>query len=983
MPDLFDTVKGACASGLWSKGVRLARDQKVLVESRSPAELVLRVPEPGRAIAPTVCLYLEDSEWSCDCGAPADPCQHVAAAVIALQTRASRGEGLPESARARRELEYRFTAPSGRLALERWVLGGDRSDPLDDDLTRLIAGQRLPEDLLPTEDDLAIDRLLGAMLRGDRLEGRIGRVLRHLCHARVTFDGRRVRVLADPLMPDVVVTDRQGGVRLLVSAPPGVRLVAAGVALRGDELATAGETDLCGVRWERLPLERQFDHGSLGELVTELLPELERRLPVRIESRCLPRERRGERPRITFELAQEEGRLLVLPTLVYGDPPRARIDAGRFVVLGGEVPLRDEPAERDLVAALRDELNLVPGRRIAVGGREADRLIDGIRRFAGRGEEPRTVGSLGMTKLIPRILLDGDRFAVSFVTEPPAAGEPGGAGGANGPDGATVLGQQASAEAVIGAWREGLGVVPLEGGGWAPLPSGWLERFGDQVADLLAARQPDGTVATAVLPALGRLCAELDAPPPPSLARLRPLLEGFAGLSDATLPAGLRAELRPYQRAGVGWLAFLRDAGLGGVLADDMGLGKTLQALSVLERPSLVVAPKSVLFNWADEIAKFRPNLRVLTYHGPERELADADITLTTYAVMRLDIERLAAREWAAVVLDEAQVIKNPDSQVAQAAYRLRAAQRLCLSGTPVENRLEELWSEFHFTNPGLLGGRRDFAQRYAEPIASGDAVALARLRDKVKPFVLRRLKREVAPDLPPRTEHILYVELEPEERDTYDAVRAAVRQDVAARLEQSGNVLAALEALLRLRQAACHPALLPGRTAATSSKVERLLFALEDAAADGHKALVFSQWTSLLDLVEPHLEQANVPFLRLDGSTRDRGAVVARFQDPLGPPVLVASLKAGGTGLNLTAADHVFLLDPWWNPAVEDQAADRAHRIGQERPVLVHRLVARDTVEEGILALQERKRALAASALGSGDAALGITREELLALLD
>jgi SNF2 family DNA or RNA helicase len=296
---------------------------------------------------------------------------------------------------------------------------------------------------------------------------------------------------------------------------------------------------------------------------------------------------------------------------------------------------------------------------------------------------------------------------------------------------------------------------------------------------------------------------------------------------------------------------------------------------------------------------------------------------------------------------------------------------------------LDELWSQFHFTNPGLLGGKADFGKRYGEPIANGDRGALDRLREKVKPFVLRRLKKDVAPELPPRTDLTLHVELDPEERNVYDAVRAATRREVLERLGAGSNVLAVLEALLRLRQAACHAALVPGQHAETSSKIERLLLALEDAVSEGHKALVFSQWTSLLDLVEPHLRREGLPFLRLDGSTTDRGGVVNQFQDPGGPPVLLISLKAGGTGLNLTAADHVFLMDPWWNPAVEDQAADRAHRIGQDRPVLVHRLVAKDTVEEGILALQTRKRALAESALGTGDAALGITREELLALID
>jgi len=288
-----------------------------------------------------------------------------------------------------------------------------------------------------------------------------------------------------------------------------------------------------------------------------------------------------------------------------------------------------------------------------------------------------------------------------------------------------------------------------------------------------------------------------------------------------------------------------------------------------------------------------------------------------------------------------------------------------------------------HFANPGLLGGRSDFQERYTDPIANGDPSAGARLRAKIRPFVLRRMKRDVLPELPPRTDMILHVELDEDERNVYDAVRVATKKDVAEKLAHGGGVLAALEALLRLRQAACHRKLVPGQEGESSSKIERLLEALEELVSEGHKALVFSQWTSLLNLVEPHLKNAEIAFTRLDGSTRDRAAVVNTFQAEDGPPVMLVSLKAGGTGLNLTAADHVFLLDPWWNPAVEDQAADRAHRIGQDRPVMVYRMVAKDTVEERIFALQERKRALANVALGDADHAGGITKDELLALLE
>jgi SNF2 family DNA or RNA helicase len=536
------------------------------------------------------------------------------------------------------------------------------------------------------------------------------------------------------------------------------------------------------------------------------------------------------------------------------------------------------------------------------------------------------------------------------------------------------------------AWRDGLDLVPLEGGGWAPLPADWLARHGHLVADLLAARGSDKKLGPAALLTLGPLCDALQAPRPPELARLAPLLGQFSGIPRSRLPEGLHAALRDYQQQGVDWLAFLRDAELGAVLADDMGLGKTLQTICILRGRALVVCPKSVVYNWADEIDRFRPGLRTAIYQGSKRRIDPAaDVTLMTYAVLRLDAELLAKEDWDIVVLDEGQAIKNLGSQTARAAFELRGKFRVLLSGTPVENRLEELWSAMHFANPGLLGGVTHFQERYASPIASGDPEAAARLRAKIRPFVLRRTKGEVLRELPSRTDTVLHVELDEGERSVYDAVRVATRKSVAEKLAQpgGGGVLAALEALLRLRQAACHAGLVPGQQAETSSKVERLIDALEDAVAEGHKALVFSQWTSLLDRVEPHLAAAGIRFTRLDGSTRDRGAVVNEFQDEAGPPVLLVSLKAGGTGLNLTAADHVFLLDPWWNPAVEEQAADRAHRFGQQRPVMVYRMVTKDTVEERILVLQESKRRIAEVALGDASQAGGITREELLALLD
>jgi superfamily II DNA or RNA helicase len=676
----------------------------------------------------------------------------------------------------------------------------------------------------------------------------------------------------------------------------------------------------------------------------------------------------SEAPRVHIESTRQGETLSVLATLVYGDPPRARVDAGRLVHLEGPVPIRDKATEKRVLRQLQRELNLAPGVRADFVAGEAVQFV----RRLGSWEGGRRGKALDFFKLAPSLkprmhVADGQwdlRFESSSGSEKSGSGS-------------------ADPGRVVQAWRNGESLVPLLEGGWAPLPLDWLERHGHRVADLLAAREVRGNLPPSALPDLALLCEALDQPPPPGFEALRSIVERFEGVPSAALPDDLAAELRHYQKDGVDWLVFLRQAGLGALLADDMGLGKTLQALCAVHGRTLIVSPTSVLHNWADEIRRFRPRLSHAVYHGPNRELdPGADVTLTTYALLRLDVERLAGERWDTVVLDESQAIKNPDSQVASAAFRLDASFRVALTGTPVENRLEELWSQFHFINPGLLGGRSDFQDRYAGPIAQGQPEVARRLRERIRPFLLRRLKQDVAPELPPRTEVVLYCELTSDERGVYDAIRAATVEEVVRKLGERGGVLAALEALLRLRQAACHTALVPGREADGSSKIALLMESLDNVVAEEHKAIVFSQWTGLLDLTEPALRAAGIPFTRLDGSTRDRAGVVRQFQDEAGPPVMLISLKAGGTGLNLTAADHVFLLDPWWNPAVEQQAADRAHRIGQDKPVMVYRLVAEDTVEERILALQQRKREIADAALGQADQAASITREELLDLL-
>jgi hypothetical protein len=971
LKELFETVKKQALPAIWAQGVKLAREDSVSLERESDGRLDLRVRVPARAAYLSVSLFTRDPEWTCDCPGPADPCVHVVAALLAAQRVAQAGQRLPDARQTGAQLVYSFRRlPLSGLTLDRFVLVGETRTRLDGTLASVHGKYALS----PGNGDLVVDRILTAASRGVLRPGVWPSLLEALSGARVEFDEKPIQVSAEPLLPAGRVFDDGDEIVLSVEQNPELStVVELGLGRVGNTLRPLGLVELTGLKLERLPLRRRFAQSDVGELCTKVLPEIETKLKVAIESARLPRRGRTRMPpRLAFQLSHAEHTLSVVPMVVYGDPINARVEAGRLVHVQGDVPERDEIAERRLTERLRDELFLVPGRRVDFDGQEANKFATKLRDFQLRlGGDPATM-LVRAAAVEARVRVAGDTLSIEF--EVPGDDASSGEGGRRG---------KASAEAVLRAWQDGLSLVPLEGGGWAPLPRDWLEKFGDRVADLLAARDAEGRVSRVSIPALSALCDDLDQPRPPSFDKLAPLIHGFESLPEVELPKDLTATLRSYQKVGVDWLCFLRDAGLGAVLADDMGLGKTLQTLCAVSGRTLIVCPKSVVHNWEAETRRFRPALSLSIYQGPRRELDPrADLTITTYAILRLDAERLAAEAWDTVVLDEAQAIKNPDSQVSRAAYALKANFQVALSGTPLENRLEELWSMFHFSHRGLLSGRSQFRDRYSLPIEQGNKKKLAELREKTKPFILRRLKREVAPELPPRTDMVLEIELDPSERELYTAVRAATHRDVLEKLQRGGNVLQALEALLRLRQAACHPSLVPGQHAESSSKIEALLESLEQVAAEGHKALVFSQWTSLLDLVEPHLERAGLRSVRLDGRTRDRAAVVNEFQSESGPPVMLTSLKAGGTGLNLTAADHVFLLDPWWNPAAEDQAADRAHRIGQERPVLVYRLIAKDTVEEGILALQAKKRALADAALeGSGDAA-GITREDLMALL-
>jgi superfamily II DNA or RNA helicase len=571
---------------------------------------------------------------------------------------------------------------------------------------------------------------------------------------------------------------------------------------------------------------------------------------------------------------------------------------------------------------------------------------------------------------------------------------------------------------LLAALRTGCPLVRLSDGTTLMIPA-WLERRAAALAaaplegNALRFRKSETLILSALLDGIPEV--DVDA----RFSKLRDRLEGFVGMTPSDAPRGFGATLRDYQRDGFGWLRFLHELGLGGCLADDMGLGKTVQVLALLEhargrrtrhrggvphKPSLVVAPKSLVFHWLDEARRFAPRLAMLEWHGLARsdraaELATADVIVTTYATLRLDLERLAAIDYATVVLDEAHAIKNAATATASAARALRADFRLALTGTPVENRLDDLASIFDYLNPGLLGRTavlRAIGDASAEPASDGGSpaqdprrgeLAQARALGKVlQPFMMRRTKQQVLTELPAKTEVELTCRLEGDERRRYDELRDHYRRSLLPAVERNGiqrNAIIVLEALLRLRQAALHPGLLDaGLATADSAKLDALVEHLREASASGHRALVFSQFTKMLGIVGSRLQREGIAYEYLDGATRDRRERVAAFQQGAAPVFLI-SLKAGGVGLNLTAADHVFLFDPWWNPAVEAQAIDRVHRIGQCRPVTAYRLVAENTVEAKILALQAHKRALFDSVFEDTGIVASLSSADLHALLE
>jgi len=863
-------------------------------------------------------------------------------------------------------------------------------------MTKLDELAQRPE-ILDGHDQVVLDRLLAAeaLLRGrkaseHRVAERRARALFALVgHPRVTTRDARTIVRVVRATPRVVI--RQDGAAVLAETLLGEQPLRFEVQPVGAQTVARFDAE-----------EGTLHVARVEERAARMIHTLTT-LPARVPAE-------GEQPFVTALLRAQPGIELQLPAALRGEaqPPEttpiARLDAlddglrirlcARPVPNGGIWPAGDGPrlvvgldggrrvhavrdlnAERERAEVLRDSLGaLVPdggGHRV-VGLESALGVVEKLQLRAEAGEVElqwrsgswRVGRSVGASDLRVRVRSAGAWFGVDGEAE--------------------VDGAKIPLKALLTAARDGSRYVKIGPGRFARIGDDLRKRL-SEAADLL--HEDDGEVQAGVAAA-------------PALKSLVDSLEGDGRWLEVVRAAEeapemapelpeMNAELRPYQKDGFVWLARLASWGAGAVLADEMGLGKTVQALAMLARrggdgPALVVAPTSVTPGWIDEATRFTPSLNPIAYRGqnraPLREgLGPNDILVTSYDIAARDADDLADIGFATLVLDEAQAIKNARTKRAKAVAKLDAGWRVALTGTPLENHLGELWSILRVVSPGFLGPWERFRRTYALPIErDGDVAKRTALAERLRPFVLRRTKAQVAPELPPRTEVVRPVELGEGERQIYDAARREALEGLVG--AKRFDVLAAIT---RLRLLSCHPRLVDARSTTPSAKMEAALELMDELREEGHRALVFSQFTRHLGLVREALDLRGLRHLYLDGSTptKRRATLVKEWNEGDAPYFLI-SLKAGGTGLNLTGADYVLHLDPWWNPAVEDQASDRAHRIGQTKPVTVVRLVSQGTIEESVLSLHAAKRELAAAVLEGGAAAAKLSTDELVALI-
>ena len=968
--ELLTLARESSESSQWSQAVQYSRNNDFVLCDVSSSLIRVQIVEAGKAVSLMLELQIDDLDWQCDCSCSDDPCIHTVAALIALKNNLNI-KTIEQSQVAR--LVYELEEKNGQLVVQRLLEEGTTRTPFTRKLLEYAGGNQSGRvagtAVVPSKEDFRLEGILGP--DGTFTAGQAVKVLEILERLPVVeYAGTQAKIATTPVRLQLEVVGEGEGVRVRAVESSGNRQLA-NVEIDNDSCITPRTEGLVseGLRSACTLNGKLFENEELVEFIETLRANLEQYFDLVFHVK-LPTIVR-EDPYIVFRTEQEGESLLVTPLVVYGRPPLLELGSVVHHLHNRDILVaRSATKEHRLLKRLRQELHLKPGVLISTFGEEAVVFAKKIRKW--QSEEEVTHDFISLGRLTPQVSVDVDGATVEFSLQ---EGE------------GRKAAKHASAERVFAAWQDGERLVPLLEGGWAEIPNEWMSRYGETIREIQLLKDADlakrSTISEKFYPLLIEAAESLEIEPSPELLKLKRNLSLVDVSVDRGPPKDVKAELRSYQTEGVQWLRTLKELGAGAILADDMGLGKTLQAICIMESRSLVVAPTSVIDSWCEQIRKFRPNLSVCRYHGSDREFSnDSDVVVTSYGLLRGEAERFS-EEWAVCVLDETQNIKNPDSATAKAACSLSARFRLALSGTPIENKLDDLWSQYRYCFPELLGSRAQFEKKFAQGIRRGNSRVEDQLKRRIRPFLLRRVKADVLKELPPKTEIVLRCTLSDHERQLYQSIYLSSQEVIQKALSDKAEMFGVLEVLLRLRQACAHVGLLPGNTELRSTKSDLLIESLLESKEAGHRSLVFSQWTGMLDLLETPLSEAGLQFSRLDGSTKNRKELIEAFQKADGPDLMLLSLKAGGVGITLTAADHIYLYDSWWNPAVEDQAADRAHRIGQSNPVFVYRLMAENTVEEKILELQERKRALAHGLLG--DESVGsatLTQEDLQQLL-
>ncbi len=928
MKELYDEMRESSEKKTWSRGLELSRQNSIYLVGYSGQIRSFVVREQAKAVDYAVGLNAVDLDWSCTCLEAESPCSHAVAALLAWRQE-SEGRSIPNLHDAKWSLSYKIESTRGTLYLKRFLVRKEESKPLEASLASIKSLDLNGAEVSVMNADFELERLL----------------------ALETSESHRLCVAQFPVLKELEIKFNEQGVQFDRS-PRGFRLVirkeGGGIFVKLDNEEGVFFDDFFFLNLTFFPLvkipfsttdEQILRTGKyLGakeaiEFLGQKLPRLKLVMPV------LNEVSEPERMPATIAIQswEEDSCLCYRFLLAYGDPVSAWLEGDELKILDKKIPIRSREVElKALVEFERStgrSLNRTYRAEIPKAFDEAKRLFAGRYPLIGSAVED----FANIKDVIPELICQADRFALSIHGNVYSLSQ-------------------------IKASRDSGGAVRLAEGSWCQISRSWFEGEGRKILDILLMNGEKVTKGGVL-----------------SLSKSLSMKDKTSDYYQLTLdwdkdfslfPSPI--ELRPYQVEGAKWLSKLQNLKLGGILADEMGLGKTYQTLLSMQTPSLVVAPTSLLGNWVREAKLARPELKIGVMHGASRNWdIPLDIYITSYGTVRSDIDQIKKINFKTSVLDEAQNIKNPHARMSAACFEISADSRIALSGTPFENSAVDLWSLMNYCMPGLLGNFDYFKGHFSK---FGDA---ARLKENISPFILRRLKSDVGKDLPEKSVQIVRCTMESDQKDFYLSLLDKIRSELAG----SEATMSILTGLLRLRQAACDPFLVDSTTSASSTKLEYLVASLQEIHQNGQAALIFSQWTGLLDRLETKLRALGFPWSRLDGTTADREGAVDEFMTGKTNLFLI-SLKAGGTGLNLTRADHVFILDPWWNPAVEEQAIARTHRMGRSDKVFVHRLVCEDTVEEKIVDLQMDKTEQARFFLEDADLSSQLKLADLKKLL-